>query len=78
MGCVVKAIDADSITIFCSATNLVVCGQQVNLERLGWQLDSPTGLEEQGNSAKPISEVNYFSHSPDGGASGANSSADSG
>ena len=40
--CQIRHIDIhESIVIFCSATNTVVCGQRDNLERFGWRVQSP-------------------------------------
>lgn len=41
-GCMIQAIDSDSIVISCPAVNLVVCGKQQNLEQLGWKVDDPS------------------------------------
>lgn len=37
--CVVRAIEGDSVIIFCRKINTVICGQQKNLEKLGWRVE---------------------------------------
>ena len=38
--CYIRSIDVHgSVTIFCPATNTIICGQRRNLEQLGWQIE---------------------------------------
>ncbi|MCL6434210.1 MAG: hypothetical protein K6T90_08315 [Leptolyngbyaceae cyanobacterium HOT.MB2.61] len=41
VGCFVRAIDSDSVVIFCPEQNTVICGQRSNLEKLGWRVVEP-------------------------------------